>query len=327
MRRRLSYLCLMAHVVSSFLLSTHYNHIWTPPTRQWPTLFHAAGDDNDADDNEASHPLSQTCRLSHAMFKVESVNNAVAYWTKKGGKVLQSRTAAAGDDTDKLQSAFVTLGNGRADDDDSSCFALELVQTDNCQIGNVLNYVGVSLLLQFQQGDKNGLQGFLSATSSTTTTTSSSSSKGDDGEPHGIPVKSCASSPGDYLCRICLKSNNLQATRAFYQNILGMHVAAADESQLCLRYKTDADTSFGVPTTLVFEGSNEKLNHGTCWDHLAIRTTVNVMELFDRLKQQKQQQDEQDATIIYMHPTPMFGMMVMGLRDPSGYKVVLAGPA
>lgn len=201
----------------------------------------------------------------------------------------------------------MVLGNGQTTD---QAFALELVQTENCQIENVLNYIGVCLLLQFQGNLKGLIMG-------------EDKAKQEGQEPNGVPVKSCASSPGDYLSRICLKSNNLLKTQAFYKDLLGMKVAAADELQLCLRYSSDSGgnyNNYGVPTTPVFEGTNEKLDHGTCSDNLAIRTTTSIHQLYE-------QWQNCDDAVIYLKPTEMFGSVVMGLRDHNGYKVVLAGPA
>lgn len=237
------------------------------------------------------------------MLKVTSVEEAVAYWTQKGGTVTRSTTK----DDGKLRGAFVALGNGQTTD---NCFALELSPTQKFELGNIMNYIGVSKLMQFQTGN---LRELLESSCGET--------EDDPVEPHGIPVQSCAASPGDFLCRLCLQSNNLEATQAFYVDTLGMQVAAGDQSQLCLRYQPpDSDTAYGVPTTLVFDGTNKILQHGTCWDHLAIQTTTSIQALHQRLLQD-------DDAFVYMNPTEMFGLTVMGLRDPNGYKVVLAGPA
>ena len=267
----------------------------------------ASSEDTDDTDDSSGHPLSGTSRLSHAMLKVKSVDDAVSYWAQKGGTVLQSRK----DDDETYKSAFVTLGNGQTTD---NCFALELVKTENCKVGNVLNYIGVSLLLQFQ----GNLRGLISG---------QDQAQSEGPEPHGIPIKSCASSPGDFLCRICLKSNDLEKTQHFYEDLLGMKLAAGDESQLCLRYNHKGSSGYGVPTTIVFEGTNEKLDHGTCLDHLAIETTTSINQLFERFQSSSSGDKKEEGVAVYLHPTEMFGKTVMGLRDPNGYKVVLAGPA
>lgn len=64
-------------VVASFVLVSRRQ-----PSSQAIVSLHAAAASKDDD-----HPLSATCRLSHAMLKVSSVDKAVEYWTNKGGKV------------------------------------------------------------------------------------------------------------------------------------------------------------------------------------------------------------------------------------------------
>jgi catechol 2,3-dioxygenase-like lactoylglutathione lyase family enzyme len=235
------------------------------------------------------------------MLKVKSVEDSVLYWVNKGGEVLHSRK----DKDEKYVSAFVALGNGKTKEE---CFSLELVQTKDFHLGNVINYIGVSLLLQFQ----NNLEGLIAGIDK---------AREEGIEPHGIPIQSCASSPGDFLCQLCLKSNDLDRTRSFYSSILNMDTVAQDESQLCLRYQ-GYDKSRGVPMTLVFEGTNEKLDHGTCLDHIAIKTTSSISLLY-----QQRFKEDLAAASVYMKPTEMFGMTVLGVQDPNGYKVVIAGPA
>ena len=284
------------------------------PFPRYHARFHMTSADKEEDDDASSrNPLSGTSRLSHAMLKVKSVDETCAYWVEKGGTILQSRH----DDDGAYLSAFVALGNGKTTDD---CFALELVRTEKeSQIGNVINYIGVSLLLQFQ----GNLQGLISG---------KDKAKEEGEEPNGFFVKSCASSPGDFLCRLCLKSNNLEKTQAFYEQVLGMELAAGDDSQICLRYAVPKDKStadgngYGVPITLVFVVTIEMLDFGTFFDHLAIRTTTSINELYERF-QKTTSKDDAEAVAIYMNPVEMFGMTLMGLRDPNGYKVVLAGPA
>jgi catechol-2,3-dioxygenase len=258
----------------------------------------------------ANISLEKSAWLSHAMLKVHSVEDAVSYWKNKGGEVLQSRKGEDG----QYQTAFVALGDGKTTE---GCFSLELVQTKNFRLGNVINYIGVSLLLQFQ----NNLEGLIAGNDKAE----------DEGiEPNGIPIQSCASSPGDFLCRLCLKSNDLEATQLFYTDILGMEIAAQDESQLCLRYQ-GYDKSKGVPITLVFEGTNEKLDHGTCLDHISVKvnTTVSINSLYHHFKEalSSSSSSSSQSASIYMTPTEMFGMTVIGLRDPNGYKIVIAGSA
>jgi len=287
-----------------------------PPCARFRTRSCMTFANTDKEDSLAKNPLSETSRLSHVMLKVQSVDDTCSYWIEKGGTILQSRL----DDDGAYLSAFVALGNGKTTD---NCFALELVRTDKkSNIGNIINYIGVSLLMQFQ----GNLRGLISGKDKV---------KDEGDEPNGFFVKSCASSPGDFLCRLCLKSNNLEKTQAFYEQVLGMELAAGDESLICLRYmvppsnnnNTDGD-GYGVPITLVFEGTNEKLDFGTCFDHLAIRTTTSINRIFEDIqKTSTSNRDDTDGVTIYMNPVEMFGMTVMGLRDPNGYRVVLAGPS
>jgi len=254
-----------------------------------------------SDDKKEHHPLLKTSRLSHVMLKVPSVDRTVAYWTEKMGSVLVSKH----DDQGSMMSAFVALGNGTSTE---SSFALELVQTsdDKFQLGNALSYIGVSMLLQFSNnlvaaaaGEKPQAQG---------------------DEPNAIQVKSSASAPGDYFCRFCLKTNDLVATNEFYMQVLGMDAKAIDADMICMRY--DGAENTGVPTTLVFEKTEEDLDMGNCFDHIAIVTSQDIGEQYERIRTMIA--DEATTATIFMNPTDMFGKRVMGVRDPNGYKVVLA---
>lgn len=260
-------------------------------TKPW-SRFHAAA--STSHDDHTHHPLSTTSRLSHIMLKVPSVDQAVDYWTQKGASVIRARKTEEG----TYKSAFIALGNGQTFADD--CFALELVSNNNMQLGNVIRYIGVSLLLQFQGNLKGILVG------------DKPKSEGD--EPNGIPVKSCAAAPGDYFCRLALASRDLDASRKFYENILGMKTVAADERMVCLRYDT---AEYGSPLTLVLESVDEPLQLGTCFDHITVRTNISIQEYYQRIRT--------SACTVYMAPTEMFGSTVMGVKDPNGYSVVFVG--
>jgi catechol 2,3-dioxygenase-like lactoylglutathione lyase family enzyme len=255
------------------------------------------------------------------MLKVPSVDDCVDFWTNDiGGKVRISRfDENQSNGESKLLSAFVELGYSRESKDrhdgttedestSSTCFALELVRTDlnDYSIGNVISYIGVSMLLQFQSN----LLGII---------TGEEKPKKQCDDPNGIPVKSSASAPGDFLSRLTLKSSNLESTYDFYTTLLGMDCKAQDDNMICLRYDNDCFQS-GVPTTLVFESvpTNTTLDPGQCFDHLAVATTASIQRVYDKLHQQTDYK-------IFMKPTEMFGKQVMGLIDPNGYKVVLAG--
>jgi catechol 2,3-dioxygenase-like lactoylglutathione lyase family enzyme len=266
---------------------------------------------------EAKHPMAESSRLSHVMLKVPSVDATAAYWTEKGGKIKISKEKLDSPNGQaELLSAFVELGcmssirsissrkddgDGANKDNDPACFALELVATNkkNYSIGNVLSYVGVSMLLQFQNNLLGALRG-----------DEKPKSQGD--EPNGIPVNSAASAPGDFFARLALKSNDFVATNEFYTSVLGMDSRGQDEKMLCLRYDNDC-FSGGIPTTLVFDATTEELDVGDCFDHLVVATKADINELHSQMKAER----------IFMKPTEMFGKQVMGLFDPNGYKVVI----
>jgi catechol 2,3-dioxygenase-like lactoylglutathione lyase family enzyme len=264
-----------------------------------------------------SHPMADTSFLSHVMLKVPSVDQTVKYWTEKGGKIRISRPKdeEATNGNVELMSAFVELGcakGSRESESESSspppvCFALELVSTSkkSYSIGNSISYIGVSMLLQFQSNLLGAITGL-----------ETPESQGD--EPNGISVQSAASAPGDFLARLALKSNSLEATYKFYTTVLGMKVKAEDETMLCLRYDNDC-FSGGVPTTLVFDAEKGEIEVGDCFDHFAIATSVAINDIYSRCLE-----DEHCKNKIFMKPTNMFGKEVMGVMDPNGYKVIIA---
>jgi len=220
---------------------------------------------------------------------------------------------------------------GRNDDDNDHINTTE----DKYSIGNAISYIGVSMLLQFQ----NNLLGAIIG---------DERPKDQGLEPNGIKVQSSASAPGDLFARIAFRSNNLSTTASFYTNVLGMSVKAEDENLLCLRYDTrkkknddvDDDTAEsppmldirGVPTTLIFEYESGPIDVGDCFDHLVIVTKASIEDLYSTfVKNEKgQQEDTEDApktnVKIFMKPNEMFGNKVMGFLDPNGYKVIIASP-
>eukprot|EP00980_Cylindrotheca_fusiformis_P005603 scaffold1184_cov132-Cylindrotheca_fusiformis.AAC.24 len=271
-------------------------------TRQFSSRLRCFSvEESDKDD----HLLGCQSMLSHAMLKVPSVDKTVAYWLEKCGTVrVQKEKPGTSNGDSELLSAMIELGcNEQNIEKHPPCFALELVATDkeDFQMGNVLSYLGVSMLLQFQ----NNLLGAISG--------DKPESQGP--EPNGIPVKSSASAPGDFLARFALKSNDLISTEAFYTSVLGMEAKAKDKKMLCLRYDNDCFTA-GVPTTLIFDATTEDLEKGDCFDHLVIATRANIEEVHANFR-------DEDLTI-FMKPTKMFGRDVIGLLDPNGYKVILA---
>lgn len=275
--------------------------------------------------------MSTTSFLSHVMLKVPSVDESVLYWTEKGGTVRISRSNGKTNGEAKLLSASVEMGcdqnfksNSRKKDNSDvdeqtsnpdgvesssepspACFALELVRTEkeDFDIGNVISYVGVSMLLQF----RNNLLGAI---------VGDEKPRNQGEEPNGIPVCSSASAPGDYFARFSLKTRDVVSTSDFYTTILGMTAKAQDDKMTCLRYDNDCFQN-GVATTLVFDSTAEDLDKGDCFDHLAITTTSQISILYEEF--------EKGGCTVFMKPTSMFGKQVCGLIDPNGYKVVVAG--
>ena len=112
------------------------------------------------------------------------------------------------------------------------------------------------------------------------------------------------------------------------------------QQQLCLCY--DGDT-----TALVFEmstptspGSDDNNNNnnapivqGNCFDHFVVEigssssaddgtaAAATIASEYERIK------TTSAASRVFMKPTTMFGTEIMGVRDPTGYKVILAAAA
>ncbi|CAB9497264.1 expressed unknown protein [Seminavis robusta] len=315
-----------ATVVShSHPLSRSACRLGTPPSSFFS--LKATNGESKNDDEYENLLATSSSRLSHVMLQVPSVDDTVAYWkeTANAQVTASSKLDQETDNTkDTLRSAFVVLGNGKTTED---CFALEIVRTrqKSFQLGNAVSYLGVSKLVQYASpqdliaviagNDKDEAQLI-----------------DDADEPNGIPVQSCASAPGDYLARLCLHTADMQATTDFYTDILGMTVAAADDDgkMLCLRYKGGEDSSdnnkqfYGVPTTLVFEPASE-LDKGNCLDHFVIATKADMDDLYQQLQQIMMEKDTENAGKLFMKPTEMFGKVVLGVMDPNGHKVILAG--
>ena len=279
--------------------------------------------DEKSPDEEDGSVMSSN-RLSHVMLRVPDVDATVDYWVAKGATVKQRNKSpkAGGGET-----AFVALGNGKADQIDS-CFALEITSLPNPEgesvRGNGLAYLGTSMLLDFQ----NNLMGAAAG--------EKIAKEGEAAEPNGIEVRRVASGPGDYFARLCLRpkplakddaaavngdregENNalssLEITEQFYTKVLGMRVVASDIDLLCLRYKGGG---FGVSTALVFStedgdpSSDDEFVMGNMLDHLVIGTP-SVQEAADALKE-----TEEGRKAMFMEPTSMFGTTVLGITDPN----------
>jgi catechol 2,3-dioxygenase-like lactoylglutathione lyase family enzyme len=297
-------------------------------------LPNSSEDDDDESENLLSDP-SAASRLSHAMLQVPSVDTTVSYWKEIAyAKVTASskldETSKNENANDELRSAFVVLGNGKTTE---NCFALELVRHQDklFELGNAISYLGVSKLLQYANTE-DLLQ----------VLTGNDKKLPAKKEPNGIEVSSCASAPGDFFARFCLHAVDMEATADFYTNILGMKIAAVDDDgkTLCLRYVSPMRSSgnekkeyqsgpsyYGVPTTLVFEPlptSSASLETGSCFDHLVIQTQADIDAVHEQLQTLLEGKNGLNCSV-FMKPTEMFGQKVLGVLDPNGYKVILAG--
>jgi len=256
--------------------------------------------------------LKMAPRLSHAMLMVPSVQDTVDYWTRYHHGTVTRSSKNESDGT--LKGAFVVLGENSTNTQQQ--FALELAssRSKKWQLGNAIGYIGVSLLAPASSNvDEEDLLITAAACQ----------------DPNGIPVRRVASAPGDLLARFCLRSNaSLNEIKDFYTDVLGMKVKAVDETELCLRFETDANDiqTTGVPTTLVFEAattavaedmSNEQImeSSGNCFDHLAIEMDGDIETAYERIQRM-------DCPV-FMKLTEMFGSKLFGVLDPSGYKVIL----
>lgn len=234
-------------------------------------------------------------QLLHCMLRVSDVNATVDFWKEQGAHVHSYRLTA------KAETAFVGFGKQQEDS-----FSLEITKQspENFQLGNAIQYFGVSMLRNINL--------IMAAAGET-----SGGSVAVEKDPNGIEVRPVASAPGDLFARICLKVDPSQKdvfakTTDFYET-LGMKLVAADEQDICLRYD-NAET--GVATTLVFSKSSASLEMGNCLDHFAI-STKNVDAAFSTLR------ESLPDNVVFMDPTRMFGTKIMGLHDPNGYKVYL----
>jgi catechol 2,3-dioxygenase-like lactoylglutathione lyase family enzyme len=238
----------------------------------------------------------QQRRLSHAMFRVPSVQETTDYWIQHHGATVVRSSC---NDDGSYKGAFVTLDTN--DDRETisttcSSFALELTSIKNkhnWELGNCVSCIGVA----------------------------GEASSNVPLEPNGIPVVSLVSSSGGRLARLCLRTGPsvpLHELRDFYTAILGMKVQSQNNATLCLSYANDGGE---VPsTTLVFETSNDELViPGNCFDHLVVETAADIDSEYEHIRQSN--------AIIFMKPTVMFATKLMGVRDPAGYKVILAGTA
>ena len=354
--------CIRTEVVSvpigreATTIAANKNHFWLarPPS----AALHESSDNSNDNDNGNSDEspilssaspnasMSKTSRLSHAALRVSSVDDSVAFWVSRGGRLVRSRSNGKTNGEAKLLSAFVQLGligggkpkqEAEASDEDSASFALEILQgslgeTPNQSHG--LLYLGLSMLLRFN--DKNPLLELM--TGKGDSSTDSSTSDETQANPDRFLVKYVASAPGDGFAQLALLSDDkLVETCDFYTTVLGMDQKAQDRNLLCLRYDCEDHPSSrktGVTTTLIFErnqpkkitedNSDEPSHHG-CFDHLSIHTTCSIEGLYQSILEENKTTKKKNPVNVCMKPTEMFGNNVLGLLDPNGYKVVVFG--
>jgi len=267
-------------------------------------------------------------QIMHAMLAVPDVNATVNYWKSRGATLQSYRKSR------KAETAFVGFSDAF---NDRGFFSLEIVTLANeagsLTLGNAISYFGLSMLLDFDL--ETAAAGESPPPASLT-----------DIDPNGIQVQSVAAAPGDSFSRFCLRTaatgattdegeeDVLAKTIDFYEQ-LGMTVAAGDETCACLRYtatKKEDNTiqRAGVAMTLYFERpdaeDNTDLNIGNCFDHFAF-STLDVDVATEALRaiflSQGSGEDDDISKFIFMEPTIMFGMKLVGLYDPNGYKVYL----
>lgn len=259
-----------------------------------PSIAAAAFNDNG---EKQENCMSQN-KLLHCMLRVPNVNATLDFWKEQGANVYSYRK------TSKAETAFVGFGARQEE-----CFSLEITKAStNFELGNAIQYLGMSMLrnnanlFMAAAGEKSGL----SVTK----------------DPNGIELRPVASAPGDVFARVCFNvnasRNDVFAQTTFFYEQLGMELMAADEQLLCLRFTNNTNDSGVVATTLVFSKTPQELKMGNCYDHLAI-STQNVQAAATALRDSLDNPDD----AIFMDPCPMFGTQIMGLTDPSGYKVYL----
>jgi len=246
-------------------------------------------------------------RLLHAMLKVSDVDSTVAFWESKGAKRLTPQAGKG--------SCFVGYGSYR----DTEHFALELAPAppDATLINTKLAFFGLSQLPEDKSSKSappSSLEEFMAARQKRMI------APGFD--PQGLEARQVAGAPGDPLARICLLSDDLEASKAFYVGGLGMREVARSEEELCLRYEPlEGGLLDGVPTTLVFtsEGVAEAASSpGTeAFDHLAIccRDVLAARDFLDS--------KPETSNAVTMEPTKMFGTAILGLSDPNGLSIFL----
>jgi len=139
-------------------------------------------------------------------------------------------------------------------------------------------------------------------------------------DPDGYPVSSQPmADAGDRFCSLTLRVSDLEASRSFYCNALGMleqSGEASESDRTCCLLRCGAGGAGGAPVALALverEGEGP-VEHGSGFDHLAV-STPDVHAAAAEL---------QSAGVdVFLPPTVMFGINITGLRDPDGYSIYL----
>lgn len=264
-----------------------------------------------AEDGEVEGGIMSSNWLSHAMLRVPNVNATVDSWIDRGATLTSYRKAG------QSETAFIKIGNGQKGDDASRrCFSLEVTKLpdeEEIRTGNAVSYFGLSMLLDFRNNLVAAAAGG----------TPQKRSLEESLDANGYELRSVASGPGDYFCRLCLRTASddngldmLQESEKFYKNLLGLKTVAVDDDLLAMR--CPQGPSYGVPASLIFvRGDDEPLDHGNSFDHIVI-STKSVEAAAEALR------GNVNEGAIFMEPREMFGMKIFGLKDPNGYSVYLA---
>ena len=265
-------------------------------------------------------------KLLHAMLRVPSVERAVAFWEARGARRLTEPGKG---------SCFVGYGEHR----DATFFALELspaaepvANADIAYIGLSMLPPGASLPSRTGEAEHGPLENETPADRFAAFMLDRERRTPEGGSVDGIEVRSVASAPGDPLARFALSVPDPDATARFYCDILGMREVFRSEQEVCVRYVSDdsegSKTAWGglggpnggVPTTLVLTKETAPGGAGVeAFDHLAVGC-ADVEAAHAAVW-------EGNSAAVFLEPTPMFGTVVCGVKDPDGRKVYLVEEA
>ena len=307
----------LSYAAFALLGTVQLTSSFVSPPRQRHPIVPASAKPSSSPSDEL---VSTNSYLSHLMLCVPDVNATIDFWVEEKGATLYTFRKS-----DTGESAFVGFGGKNAMDPDR--FALEIVKSKakDYELGNVLSYIGISMLLQYDFTSRKDVTKLIEENKPEPPLfkpPAPRASNNIETDPSGIEVRYVASAPGDPLARICFRcQTDLEETADFYQDLLGMEEVALDKDNLCLRFSEQSEEKRSLPTTLVFTKTKDdsELEMGNCFDHIVIGTE-DLSLLEERVRSMSVDADEADKTI-FMTPREMFGSKVMGLKDPNGYKI------